>query len=437
MGFSVIFSIFLLSISCVFGSQTYIYTDSDQSPFSGAWSWPAGSFSDVQSAEVQSGSAAFSWVPQDWNAAYFNGGSGSININNFVQLVFWIYRPAGSPTTINFNLVTYTTTSNVVGPNNPVASYLPGGTWPAGEWVQGTVPLSNWASAGVTSADGIWFQYVNSDAPGYTFYLDNIYLSTVSGSAPATVGGATTAAAVTTGHGATSSSVATSSGSSTTGASTGNSALADPIVNPLFSTITSGQGTYYGQYTSGGECSLDPTPTAGLNAANTVAIATNLYNKATACGLCLSVTGSGVGSGASPITGTRIVYVNNECPSCATDGIDFGISGDGVWDITYEAVPCPVGSTLIQYQFKSGSGPTWIGIQARNTKYPVYKLELEVGGTYVSLPLQPYNYFVQSFSTAVTFPAQIRLTSSNGEQVIDTLSSIQNGVIIQGTKQFA
>jgi len=152
------------------------------------------------------------------------------------------------------------------------------------------------------------------------------------------------------------------------------------------------------------------------------------------CGMCLQVTGSGVGSGATPITGTFKVFVNNECPSCAASGLDFGESGDGVWGIVWQAVPCPVTSNIL-YTFKSGSSASWMGLQASNTRYPVYTFEIQTGGAWLSLPRQSYNYFVESVPNVVA-PFQIRLTAITGEQLIDTIPSITNGVTFTGSIQF-
>ena len=41
----------------------------------------------------------------------------------------------------------------------------------------------------------------------------------------------------------------------------------DSQINALFSQTQSGDGTYYG-YTSGGSCTLDPTPPSGLSDKN-------------------------------------------------------------------------------------------------------------------------------------------------------------------------
>jgi len=183
---------------------------------------------------------------------------------------------------------------------------------------------------------------------------------------------------------------------------------------------------------------LDPTPPVGLSSsiANTVAIVTADFLASKTCGMCISVTGNGTGSGANPITGTSMVFVNNECPSCNSAGLDFGLSGDGVWDIVWKAVPCPVTSN-IQYVIKTGSSAYWFALQARNTKYPVYLLDVQVAGSWVNMPRLNYNYFVQSFS-GLTFPLTIRLTSVFGQVITDQIASLaQINVPFNGAVQFS
>jgi len=188
---------------------------------------------------------------------------------------------------------------------------------------------------------------------------------------------------------------------------------------------------------------LDPTPTAGQTSSgvtNTVAIMTTQFKGSKTCGMCIAMTGvpgsRDAGDTKYKPTGTRTVFVNNLCPSCEEGGLDLGLDGDGQWGISYKAVPCPVGTTTIQYLFKAGSSAYWLGLQPRNTRYPVYKLEAQSGSSWVSLPRLDYNYFVQSFDSGLVFPLTIRLTAITGEIITDTISSVQNGVTIISTKQF-
>ena len=96
-------------------------------------------------------------------------------------------------------------------------------------------------------------------------------------------------------------------------------------INELYTNTQTGPGTYYGAYTSGGACTLDPTPSTGSTAIfSTVAMVSSYYFGSEVCGMCISVYASGVGSGSTPIVGNFTVFVNNECPTCNSAGLDFG-----------------------------------------------------------------------------------------------------------------
>jgi expansin (peptidoglycan-binding protein) len=213
----------------------------------------------------------------------------------------------------------------------------------------------------------------------------------------------------------------------------------------LFTAQDLGNATYYGLYTGGGACTLDPTPYAGNTTENsaiwaTVAIADNiwaLFDDSAACGICLSLTGSGVGSGSSPVDGTYTVFANNQCPSCGNSGIDLGLNGDGVWDITWKAVPCPLGSTLFQYVFQ-GANDYYIKLQARNTLYPVAAMYIYQSNAWQALARSADNFFEAGSTVTypLDFPISIKITSVTGDYVTDTISTLVNGEVIQGSVQF-
>jgi len=215
----------------------------------------------------------------------------------------------------------------------------------------------------------------------------------------------------------------------------------DPTIYPgYFTGSQSGQATYYGVYTNGGACTLDPTPPAGTASSTyaTVAIATNVWANSEFCGTCLNVNYLGTGSGANPPPSNFLVYVNNECPSCSTNGIDLGLSGDGVWNVAWEAVPCPVGSTNIQFLLQ-GANSYYIKLQVRNTLYPVYLVEVLQNGAYNALERTADNFFTAGSTVTfpLVFPLTVRVTAATGEQVIDSVASLTNSVVQQGSTQFA
>jgi hypothetical protein len=102
-----------------------------------------------------------------------------------------------------------------------------------------------------------------------------------------------------------------------------------------------GDGTFYGAGGNGaqGACMLQP----GFNGvATTVAMNHEQFEGGAACGRCVRVlgSGSGAGSGMTPIVGPIYAVVDNECPECRHGDVDMGLGGDGRWRIAWEYVSC-------------------------------------------------------------------------------------------------
>merc|ERR1719343_2020251 len=78
-----------------------------------------------------------------------------------------------------------------------------------------------------------------------------------------------------------------------------------------------------------------------------VAINSGQYYDSAACGLCLTMEGTGSGAGNDPISTTPFTaVVTDNCPSCPNSGdLDLATHPklDGRWGITWTAIPCPVG----------------------------------------------------------------------------------------------
>jgi len=182
---------------------------------------------------------------------------------------------------------------------------------------------------------------------------------------------------------------------------------------------------------------LDPTPPEGISSSiySTVALVSTDWQVGAVCGMCIQITSKGTGSGANPIPSTPFtVYVNNECPSCNPGGIDLGLAGDGAWDMTWKAVACNVGSSGVQYVYKSGSSASWAGIQVRNTKYPTYAVSLTYGSTTVALAAQSYNYFSGSLSPAFSSGnGTITITTVTGQVITDSIFPPGSSSVILGT----
>lgn len=214
----------------------------------------------------------------------------------------------------------------------------------------------------------------------------------------------------------------------------------------LSTTSSAAEVTYYGAYAGNGHCSLDgPIPPAGTHPSifATIGIADNVYQNSLACGMCINITRKTTdpGSGLTPIPiGTYTVFINNECPTCSNNGIDLGLNGDGAWDVNWVPVPCPVGSTKLQFKYQ-GSNLYYLKVQVRNSRYPIQSLEVLQGGVFKPLVRGSDFFFVATGApTAITFPLifplTVRVTATTGDQVIDSISDLVNDIIFQGTQQF-
>ncbi|BFZ23916.1 hypothetical protein BsWGS_26955 [Bradybaena similaris] len=204
----------------------------------------------------------------------------------------------------------------------------------------------------------------------------------------------------------------------------------------LYSHEFKGDGTYYGKILEG-TCSYgDDIPAAAKDSRIYALVALNApqFLNSLACGICLRVVGSGHGLGANPITGQHIVFVKDLCPECKTGDVDFALNGDGRWDISIQAVQCPVGNTKIQYSFQ-GSNQWYVKVQVRNSRIPITGLQLQRNGNWVTLSHSSDGYWISNDSTA--WPStniNVRLTAANGHQLEDTIPRLQNDVVMNGLK---
>jgi expansin (peptidoglycan-binding protein) len=206
----------------------------------------------------------------------------------------------------------------------------------------------------------------------------------------------------------------------------------------FFSTEQKGTGTYYGA-TTGGNCGFSTLIPSFTSSLTQVAINSADYAAADlsqACGMCLSMKGTGSGSGTSPISTTAFTaFVQDNCPSCASGGIDIAKSGSGAWAIEWIAVPCPVGSYKLHYQFQ-GSNSYYIKVQVLGHALPITAVSFVVGGkTYTSTRTQD-NFWnpESSMPTPYAYPMEVIVTAYNGATVTDSIPSMTNGVAIAGSK---
>jgi hypothetical protein len=188
-----------------------------------------------------------------------------------------------------------------------------------------------------------------------------------------------------------------------------------------YGTQKTGHITFYGNGAdSGGTCMYNNPRAALSNSLPTVAIGN--FGNAEKCGTCVLITPKGTGTGNSDFKNRApfIAFVNNQCPECGENNLDLAETSDGIWDISWTFVDCPTTGN-IELQLKTGSSVYWTEISARNFKVAISKMEYQIGSTWTALVRKDYNYF--QYTSAVTLPVNLRLTSVLGEQKTITISN--------------
>jgi expansin (peptidoglycan-binding protein) len=195
-----------------------------------------------------------------------------------------------------------------------------------------------------------------------------------------------------------------------------------------------GEGTYYGA-TGAGNCSFDPTPqdlmVAAMNAPQ--------YANSAVCGACVRAKGP---------KGTVDVRIVDQCPECKFGDLDFSLQAfvkiadqvAGRIPIEWEYIPCPVNGT-VAFKYKEGSSQWWIGIQVRNHRYAIQKLEYKKrDGSFIAIPRESYNYFVAQNGIDEdkqrTGPYHFRITDINNQVIEETNIAFNQNETINGRLQF-
>lgn len=199
---------------------------------------------------------------------------------------------------------------------------------------------------------------------------------------------------------------------------------------PLFH----GDGTYYGA-TGAGNCSFDQ----GTNNLMVGAMNREQYNGSNACGTCVSVKGP---------KGTIDILITDQCPECKKGDIDLSEQAfekiadkiAGRVPIEWKYIPCPINNNLY-YKYKEGSSQWWIGVQIRNHRYGLAKLEYKNSkGIFTEIPRRDYNYFVADGGIDddknKTGPYHFRLTDIHGQVIDDSNVSFNLSQIVNGNVQF-
>jgi expansin (peptidoglycan-binding protein) len=192
-------------------------------------------------------------------------------------------------------------------------------------------------------------------------------------------------------------------------------------------TVHNGFATYYGGGYEGGCAMLDPVPTTYWITAMNIFD----YDNALMAGAYLEVTGE---------LGTINVLVTDLLPEGQKGDLDLYVDAfpliapaeKGKVPVSWKIVPLDTAENApVSYKYKEGSSAFWCGVQVRNHRYPLAKLEyLDASGNFVELPRRHYNYFESDSMGAGPFT--FRLTDIYGAVIVDenipfTLNEIQQG----------
>ncbi len=185
------------------------------------------------------------------------------------------------------------------------------------------------------------------------------------------------------------------------------------ILEPM-GTVHTGEGTFYGGGYEGGHAMLDPVSRdywiVAMNHAD--------YNEAQLAGAYIQVTGE---------LGTINMLVTDELPEGKKGDLDLYTDAfpliapveKGRVPVSWKIIPLDSAADApVSYKYKEGSTRYWLGIQVRNHRYPITKLEyLDKNGEFVEIKRRPYNYFESD--QMGEGPFTFRITDIYGRQVID------------------
>lgn len=199
-------------------------------------------------------------------------------------------------------------------------------------------------------------------------------------------------------------------------------------------TVHTGEGTFYGGGYEGGCAMLDP-----ISKEDYWIVAMNLedYNNAQLAGAYIEVTGE---------LGTINMLVTDLLPEGKKGDLDLYVDAfpliapaeKGRVPVSWRIIPLDSAENApVCYKFKEGTTHYWCGVQVRNHRYPITKLEyLNENGEFVEIPRRQYNYFESMEMGAGPFT--FRITDIYGQVIIDEDIPLQTDdtVIVQGNAQF-
>lgn len=198
-------------------------------------------------------------------------------------------------------------------------------------------------------------------------------------------------------------------------------------------TVHTGEGTFYGGGYEGGCAMLDPV------SRDYWIVAMNLpdYNNAQLAGAYIEVTGE---------LGTINMLVTDLLPEGKKGDLDLYTDAfpliapveKGRVPVSWKIIPLDSAENApVSYKYKEGTSDYWCGIQVRNHRYPISRLEyLDENGEFIELERKQYNYFESD--KMGKGPFTFRLTDIYGQVIIDENIplSYDDNEIITGHVQF-
>ena len=188
-----------------------------------------------------------------------------------------------------------------------------------------------------------------------------------------------------------------------------------------------GEATFYTFAHRMGNCSFERPPADMLVGA----LNTAQYARSAACGACVRIAGP---------KGETTIRIVDRCPRCRRGDIDLSRAAferiadceQGRVPIRWRVVPCAVDGP-IRYHF-TGSRYGWSGLQIRNHRHAIAKVEWLADGGVIELERQNHNYFARAASMGAG-PYTLRVTDVQGGTLTDARVNDDNEEF-EGSAQF-
>lgn len=152
-------------------------------------------------------------------------------------------------------------------------------------------------------------------------------------------------------------------------------------------------------------------------------------------GSCIRVQADPAGGEAHNST---VIFSENMCSACSKQATGTGREQYGLK--YWQAVPCPVGDTAIEYGFDVVN-PWFFRLQVRNARIPVRKVEMLSQGRYQPLTRTADGFWVMGsgyWRRPYPMPLYLRLTALDGQVIMDAVYTIARKAVVEGRgRQFA